>query len=168
MLIVGLLASGATAQTNVTSSKSANRWLFVVETSRSTERQADALRTLVPSLVFSGMDGQLRKGDTIGLWTFNSELHDGELPLQQWTPETRRAVAQRMGSFLETRKFERTSRLEPVLTSLEGVIRNSEFITVVLITSGQQKVEGTPFDEQINSSYDQWRRQQERARLPFS
>jgi hypothetical protein len=50
---------------------------------------------------------------------------------------------------------------------LDRVIKDSELITVILISSGDSKIRGTPFDEQINAAYQQSHDQQQKARMPF-
>ena len=50
------------------------RYLIVVETSASMKRCTENTRTAVNRLLYSGMSGELRPGDSIGLWTFNEEL----------------------------------------------------------------------------------------------
>ena len=47
------------------------------------------------------------------------------------------------------------------------VISDSKLLTVILISSGDWKIRGTPFDDRINGSYQQWRDQQQKARMPF-
>src|SRR5947209_15354463 len=84
------------AQTNsVKASGPSNRYLMIVQTSRSMERRADETLKVVQDLLTSSMSAQLRRGDTFGLWTFNEALYAGRFPLQEWSPESQRAVAMR-------------------------------------------------------------------------
>ncbi len=156
--------NAASAQTN---SVPSNRWLFVVDTSRGMQRRADAARQIAASLVDSGMHGQMRSGDSIGLWTFNDTLHSGQFPLQEWKPGDSRAIAQRVFDFLKSQKNEKDSRLEKIMPEMNQVIAASEFITVILISEGSTEIHGTPFDAKINSSYQAWRDQQEKSAMPF-
>src|SRR5689334_10730875 len=66
---------------------SSGRYLFIVDTSYSMRRRADAVQKTASNLLLSGMRGELRRGDTIGIWTINEDLYTGRLPLQRWTPE---------------------------------------------------------------------------------
>src|SRR6478752_2899182 len=50
--------------------KSSNRFLFVVETSKSMRPRTNAVLTIVNNLFATAMKGNLRAGDTVGLWTF--------------------------------------------------------------------------------------------------
>src|SRR5881396_2162018 len=57
----------ANSQTNPTSPS--NRYLFIVETSRSMQRRSDGMLAAVQQLLNSGIGGQLKRGDTLGIWT---------------------------------------------------------------------------------------------------
>lgn len=145
----------------------ANRWLFIVETSRATQTRQDAIAQIAGNVVLAGMTGQMRAGDTLGIWTYNNELHAGEFPLQTWSSDTAQTIAARVASFLGTRKFENRPNFDKTLPALGGVITNSEFITVILISSGTEKMRGTAHGKAIDAIHQQWRGQQEKARLPF-
>src|SRR5689334_23147318 len=47
---------------------SSNRYLFVVETSRSMQKRTEGVSKALVDFVGSGMRGQLQQGDTLGLW----------------------------------------------------------------------------------------------------
>src|ERR1017187_2351128 len=76
LLLATLMPPQLPAQTNTAKAPpSSHRWLLIVETSRSMQRRSDAVLTAVQDLLTSGMVGQLRPGDTLGVWTFNSDLY---------------------------------------------------------------------------------------------
>src|SRR5690348_9219606 len=52
---------------------SSNRFLFVVQASASMQSRAPGVLQAVEKLLMSDMNGNLRQGDTLGLWTFNEE-----------------------------------------------------------------------------------------------
>ena len=146
---------------------SSNRYLFIIETSKSMQRRTEGIIKVVQGLLISGMSGQLRRGDTIGVWTFNADLHAGQFPLQQWTPETQRNILQRASAFLEAQPYEKSGRLEKAIASMDQVVKISDVITVILITDGTQRIRGTPFDENINKVFKLWEGEQQKARMPF-
>ncbi len=88
-LLVAIMApSAAGAQANAAKAPlSSNRWLLVVDTSRAMHRRSGAVLKAVEELLMSDLNGQLRRGDTLGLWTFNKDLYAGRFPLQTWSPE---------------------------------------------------------------------------------
>ena len=54
-----------------------NRFLFVIDTSSAMKSRTNGVEEAVDGLLESGMKGELRKGDTIGLWTYNDHLRHG-------------------------------------------------------------------------------------------
>jgi hypothetical protein len=155
------------AQTNAAARRPANRYLLIVENSRSIQRRLEGMVQSVRELLDSGMGGQLQRGDTLGLWTFNDEVYAGRFALEQWSPEAQSAITGRVLDFLKTQKYEKPARLEKVLPALERVLRDSEFLTLILVTDGAEDLEGTPFDKQVNDVFEQWRARQEQKHMPF-
>jgi hypothetical protein len=144
-----------------------NRYLLVVETSASMQARGPATLEAVSDLVSSGMKGQMRAGDSLGLWTFTDTLHTGEFPLQQWTPDTAKSIAQRIVSFLASQSFHNPGALKAVMPALQSIAAKSEFITTVLVSSGDQEISGTGFDAAINQTFKAWQEQQQKAQMPF-
>src|SRR5436309_8392575 len=174
-LLVALLCVGTLsplrlcAETNSAkaSVSSSNRYLFIVDTSRAMKSRADGVVKTVQDLLTSGLGGQLRRGDSLGLWIFNDELYAGRFPLQEWSPAAHRAIGIRVLNFLKDQKYEKRARLDQVLPMVSRVIKASDAITVFLISDGGEKVRGTPFDDQINQVYKLWENDQAKAGLPF-
>jgi hypothetical protein len=157
----------ARAQTNaVAIGTNGNRFLFLIETSRAMKGRSAGVNAAVKDLLDSSMSGQLRRGDTLGIWTYNQKLYAGRFPLQQWSPESQRTVVTRVISFLQEQTYEHQAALPTVMPTLERLIKQSPFITVILISDGEQKMHGTPFDAAINKSYGTWEKEQEKARMP--
>ena len=162
------LAQVARAQTNSQSAKYIpNRFLVVVETSRGMQRRSEAMVRAVQELLSSAIAAQAHRGDTLGVWTYNEDIATGVLPLQQWSPETREAISARVVGFLQAQKFEKRANLEKVVSALDRINKNSQFITVVLICLGDTNIQGTPFDSRINQFFQTWRVQQQDAGTPF-
>ena len=156
------------AQTGAASSAAASpRYLLIVETSRAMQRRTQGALDTVKDLLESGMQGQLRPGDTISLWTFNETLNASGFPSAEWSTETQTLVTVHSLDFLRAQKYERTGSLEKVMPALEQAIQESALVTVVLITAGESNIHGTPFDNLINESVQQWRDQQQKARMPI-
>ena len=168
LLLAGLSSCTLWAQTNAAKAAPlSRRWLFVVETSKSMQRRADGVLVAVRGLLASDLNGQLQAGDTLGMWTFNEDLYAGQLPLQTWSPGAREEILQRTVAFLKSQKYEKQARFNKVAPALSRVIKDSELITVILISSGDGKIQGTAIDGRINEYYNQWRKQQEKGRIPF-
>ena len=167
LLFCAAVAQNLFAQPTPVTYRTPNRWLMIVETSRAMQPRAEAVAQTAANLVLSGMNGQMRTGDTFGLWTFNAGLHRGEFPLQNWTPEKTKQLAEGVALFLARQKFEGRPGRDQMFPAMNTVISNSEFITVILITGGSETFTGTPFDKAINGIHQQWASQQEKAHQPF-
>src|SRR3954453_2896530 len=78
----------------------ANRFLFVVETSSAMLPFEHAGRQAAFDLLYSGIDGQIHSGDSIGVWTFGESVHAGIFPMQVWLPEQKLQLAGQVGLFV--------------------------------------------------------------------
>ncbi len=158
-LAVSLLAPVVSAQTNHARAKTnapapeGNRFLLIVDTSASMKSSTNDTLQAVDELLQSGASGQMHRGDTLGVWTFNTQLYPGVLPLQTWTPEMKSAIAARTGQFLTQQHYGNQSSFSTALEGTFKIIKMSDIITVFIISNGQSPMQGTPFDDQINALY---------------
>lgn len=144
-----------------------NRYLVVVETSRAMQRRQAGVADALRELIGSGMHGQKRPSDTLGLWTFDDELRSGRFPLQRWGQAADQEITEKVVSFIRDQTNDGPAKLDKVLPGIASLIRNSEFISVVLVTSGEEKLFGTPFDQQINRTFALWQKEQQRTHMPM-
>jgi len=177
MLVLGAVAilelgmqPGGAAETNAplltNAAPLANRYLLVLETSHSMERRSEGTLKALQRLLGPGMGGQLRRGDTLAIWTYNEQLHAGQFPLQHWTPESHRLIFSRALSFFQAQKYEKDGLFQ-VMPALDRLIKGSPFLTIILVSGGEQKIHGTPYDDPINQAYDLWKKEQRDAHMPF-
>jgi len=144
-----------------------SRYLLVVETSRSMQRRSDAVLQLVQDMLKSGLAGQMRTGDTLGVWTYNDSLYAGRFPLQKWSPQAQSDITLRAVTFLKDQKYEKAASFDQVQPALNHIIEDSTLLTIILISSGDEKIHGTRFDDSLNGFYQKWHDQQQKARMPF-
>ena len=167
LFLAGLSASSLGAQpTAAKAPPPPDRCLLVVEMSKAMQRRSEGVLTAVRGLLMSGLNGQLPDGSTVGLWTYNADLY-ARFDVQTWSSSTREEVTQRALTFLKGEKYEKQADFHKVAPALSRVIKDSKVIRVVLISSGNHEVRGTPFDDQINAAYRRWSYKQEQARMPF-
>ena len=62
------------------------RWLIVVENSAAMKSRLPSVDTVLKNLVMSDFGGNLRAGDSVGVWTFSDSLVTGKFPLTTWDP----------------------------------------------------------------------------------
>jgi hypothetical protein len=167
-LLIILASSKLPAQTNgVPRASLVNHYLIVVETSRAMENRARGVFDAMTNLLDSAFGGQLRQGDLIELWTFNDTLHADRFPPRAWSRATHMSLAASLNDFLEAQSYTKRARFERVMPEISRLISESEFLTVILISSGEGTVSGTPFDGPLNQSFKQWHDPQQKARMPL-
>lgn len=137
---------------------SANRFLFVFDTSTAMNARQPNMNKVLEEVINSGGNGQLRNGDTLGVWTFSQEVHS-EFPLQTWGADPRDLMAPRIEGLLRKQPYTGMSRLDKALQAMLEVMRHSDFITVMIVSSGESRMKGTPFDKEINDLYQQYLRE---------
>ncbi|MHB8519435.1 MAG: VWA domain-containing protein [Limisphaerales bacterium] len=163
----GFLAPVLTAQPVAPLAESATAYLFLVDTSFSMRREEVTVRNLAYDLVRSGLSGRMRAGDGFAIWTFNDEVQTDRFPPQSWLPELNQALAKRTYEFLKRQRSEKQTRMDKAVTAVTKLMRATGSLTVFLITDGDDAVEGTPFDRDLNLIYLHRYRELRKARKPF-
>lgn len=130
-----------------------NRFLFIIDTSDSMKKLVPDVLETVDDVLRTSASGQLHRGDTVGVWTFNTEVYSGNIPMQIWAQEDKEEIEMRTSEFLKQQHFAKGSRLDRALKDMYEVIKNSDIITVFIISTGQGKMQGSPFDDEINKIY---------------
>lgn len=166
LLVSSFATNVSSAELTAKPAAQENRFLFIVETSFAMNRSTKAVQETIRELVESGVLGQMKSGDTLGLWTFNEKLN-AEFPMQHWSLEENKKIAQSVGDFLKRQRYEKKGQLRTVLPPLYSTIKSSKAITVVLISSGNEPIHGTPFDKEINAIYPSYVRELYDAKLAF-
>ena len=141
----------APAKPSATNSIPSNRFLFVVETSTAMKKYSADVDKAVESIIRNSASGQLHRGDTLGFWTFNTNLYTGMYALQNWVPDNIDEIALMTKEFLRQQAYVKGSRLDLAVSGLMEVVKRSDIITVFLISPGEGKIQGTPFDEDLNA-----------------
>ena len=162
--LCGQTATNTAAENNPASE---DRILVIVETSAAMQKRAENVQKLVGETLSSGLGGDMRSGDTVGMWTFNDTLYSGQFPLQRWTKATRQRVAVTMVQFLQQQRFEKAARPAVIWETLTNIVARSERITVILLSSGNEAITGTPFDESIAENFSKNKVAQRKANMPF-
>lgn len=167
VLACAFVALPVRAETNAPPDHS-GRYLIIVDTSAPMRRRAPAVQKAVENLLRSSMAAQLDAGDTIALWTFDEQLYAGKFPLQVWQPELTDVVASNILAHLKGQRYQaKTSNFDTVAPTLNRVVQGSYRLTVLLISDGNERISGTPFDRQIEGAFAEKFKAQEKDRMPF-
>jgi hypothetical protein len=143
-----------------------NRFLFLVDTSSAMRGYSNAVVQTVEELLASDMRGELREGDTIGLWTYNEKLN-ADFPMQVWSKAGKNSIVDNTAGFLLRQRYEKFAHLDRVMPSLKQVIKNSERVTIALVFDGRGAIEGTPFDKELAALQKEYGRKLRSAHVPF-
>lgn len=148
------------------SAQSSNRWLFVFNTSSAMRDRAPGAEAVAADLLKTGMHGNLRNGDTIGIWTYDKQLRANEVPLLTWDSTAATPFAQHAVAFLNHHPYQNTAAFGDVLANMLRVVKDSEVITVVLVSDGSDAFFGTPFDANITAFYKTNYQAQKKGKMP--
>lgn len=160
------MATVVRAQNSAPANLGGNRFLFVVDTSAPMEKHALEARQMIVDLLASSGNGQIHPGDTLGIWTFNNSVHTGELPLHVWLPGHEWEVAARMADFLQHQHYGKKGRLDEAMADIFEIVKHSDNIVIVLVSDGQGKMKGTPFDAEINAAYKKCLKEIKKSQMP--
>ncbi|HEY3931613.1 MAG TPA: hypothetical protein VGM58_04510 [Verrucomicrobiae bacterium] len=143
-----------------------NRLLLVFETSAATKKSMPSVEIFLKQLFALDMSGQLQRGDTVGVWTFDRHLRAGQFPLQHWVPENAAAIASNITAFVEHQHYAKNGRFDELSQPLNQLVQDSERLTVLIFCDGRSEIHGTPYDAQINAVFQQ-QAKQIKAGQPF-
>jgi hypothetical protein len=144
-----------------------NRFLFIFDTSAEMKKRLPAVQAEVNGLMSASMGGQLRTGDSLGVWTFDQDLRTGQFPLQHWRPEDAMTIASSINKFVGKQHYANGTRFNVLQPQLNQVIQNSGRLTVLIFCDGEDEINWTPYDDGINRVFQQRLAEQKRTRQPF-
>ncbi len=144
-----------------------NRFLFIVDTSSPMKRRMPEVEKTTRELVLSGINNELRHGDTFTIWTFNDQLSAGKFPMQIWRPENKTKIAEAAAQFVAGQRCEKTARFDRVKAEMFRVVADSEKLVVIIFTDGMTALRGTPFDGKINAVFEKHRDELREGKTAF-
>jgi hypothetical protein len=148
-------------------SRGDNRLLLIFDTSSAMKKRLPAEERAIKQLFALTLYGQFRLGDSIGVWTFDRDLHLGQFPQLEWSDHTLSTLPSELIEFLEQQRYAKQTRFDALISTLNEVVRSSPRLTIIIFCDGGGQVSGIPAAAGINASFKQHHRQMERARVPF-
>jgi hypothetical protein len=143
-----------------------NRFLFVVDTASAMRAYSNIVEQAIVELLNSDMKGELRVGDTIGLWTYSDKLRP-DFPMQVWSKADKNTIVGNVADFLRELRYEKRAHLDKVMPALQQVIKSSQKVTIIFVFDGSGMITGTPFDKDINELQKQYSHELHSAHVPF-
>jgi hypothetical protein len=143
-----------------------NRFLFILNTSSAMRRMTNGIQQAVLGLLQSGMQGQMRDGDTFGIWNYDDQLHT-DFPRTVWSKKDQGAIVENVSNWLAMPRYQKRPHLEKVLPAARQVIAQSRVVTLIFIFDGSETMQGTGFDKDINDLHKEFGRQVRADNIPF-
>ena len=166
-LVLCLLMSGRPLAPAAAAEAAPRRFLIILENSRVMQRRTEAVLRVTRQLLDTAFSGQLRPGDQLEMWTFNESVNTAALPVAEWTTASRPSLSVRVLDLIRRLPYQKRPSLGWVVPELNRVIRESPWVTVILVGSGESELHGTSVDEAVNEACRQWRAEQQKARMPI-
>ncbi|MGZ5544667.1 MAG: hypothetical protein ACXWIU_08320 [Limisphaerales bacterium] len=161
-----LAAPEKTASEKAAPEKQEGRYLFLIETSQAMDANKTALRKSIRSIIESGLNGQIKYGDTIGLWTYNDKLQT-DFPMVMWRNEHVQDVESAVDFWMSKQKFVHRSDLSKALPLLQKIVKASQKLTIIWMTTGNDHLTGLPFNKAIDDLQKEFRDSFRKQHVPF-
>jgi len=144
-----------------------SRFLFIFDTSADMKKRLPAVQAEMNELMSTSLSGQLRPGNSFGVWTFDQDLRTGQFPLQHWNPDDAAAMTSGINAFVGKQRYANGTRFNALQPPLDRVIHNSARLTVLIFCDGEDEIKWTPYDAGINQVFQQRLAEQKKTRQPF-
>jgi hypothetical protein len=157
-----VLFSHASAQTT-----SPQRWLLIFDTSSAMKKFLPATTAELQNLFFNSASGQIRAGDSIGVWTFDKKLHAGGYSQLTWMPGQAAVDAADLTVFLNNQHYTDKTTYAALHPALDRLIAHSQRLTVIIFCDGRDNLKLTPYDKEINQTFQQLNMGRKDLKVPF-
>ena len=127
-----------------------HNFLFIVDSSVSMEQRKPAAIKLVRDVIASRFDGQIEAGDSIDIWTYDTENNLRGFPPQIWQPRDAQHINDAATQYLQNYRFKGKSEFANVANDLAILVPQTKSLLIVIITDGEQPFTGIHLDLEIN------------------
>jgi hypothetical protein len=128
-----------------------DKYLFIVDTSRAMKGMKSSLQQALGDLVHNGLEGWMHNGDTFGVWTFADRIST-DYPMQIWREKDRELMASEAAKHISKLEFAKRGHLKSALPHMFSVIGTVKDVTVIILTDGDETVQGTEYDAAIKTA----------------
>ena len=144
-----------------------NRFLLIFDTSVDMRQRMPAVQKALDTLLETSVNGQLHLRDSVGVWTFDQDLHTGQFPLQYWNPDDAPMIASNIIKFVKKQHYLNKTGFNALQPLLKQVVQRSERLTVLIFCDGKGEFHGTPYDAGINQLFQQRQGERQKGELPI-
>src|SRR6516164_2050666 len=97
------------------------RVLLIFDTSSGMKKRVPNEVKAIKQLFALALAERLENGDTIGVWTFNSDVHTGEFPLQRWQVQNITSTSSSVISFIQAQKYSKATSFDKLTPLINHV-----------------------------------------------
>ena len=131
------------------------RWLLIFDTSSAMKKRLPATEAELMKIFKTSLDGYLKTGDEVAVWTFDQQTHSGQFPMATWQSADAPTLFTNLTTFLRKQKYSGETSLAALQPALGKVIENSQRLTVIIFCDGQSEINWTPYNDGINQTLKQ-------------
>ena len=131
------------------------RWLLIFDTSAAMKKRLPATEAELMKIFKTSLDGYLKTGDEVAVWTFDQQTRSGQFPMATWQPADAPTLFTNLTTFLRKQKYSGETKLAALQPTLGKVIENSQRLTVIIFCDGQSEINWTPYNDGINQTLKQ-------------
>jgi len=143
------------------------RVLLVFDTSSAMKKRLPAEVKGIKQLFALSLAERLQTGDTIGVWTFDRDVHAGEYPLETWHVQGITEITSNILDYIETRSYSHSTSFNKLTPLIDHVVSISPRVIIVIFCDGEGQFVGTPFDDSVNAAFKQHAKDMRKADEPF-
>jgi hypothetical protein len=141
-------------------------FLLLVDVSLSMKKLKDKTRQDIFDAISSGFDNSIKQGSQLGIWVFNENVLSEKYGPKVWDPLLNMALARNADNFIKALSFSKTTRFASLLRSLYSYAPSVKQLVAIIYTDGDSRIEGTPFDMQINDALGKNKKLYKQSRKP--
>ena len=131
------------------------RWLLIFDASSAMKKRLPATEAELMKIFKTSLDGYLKTGDEVAVWTFDQQTRSGQFPMATWQPADAPTLFTNLTTFLRKQKYSGETSLAALQPTLGKVIENSQRLTVIIFCDGQSEINWTPYNDGINQTLKQ-------------
>jgi hypothetical protein len=143
------------------------RVLLIFDTSSAMKKRLPNEVKAIKQLFALALAERLQNGDTVGVWTFNSDVHTGDYPLQRWQIQNITGSASSIIDYIETQRYSKTTSFDKLNPLINHVVTVSPRVLVVIFCDGDGRFTGTPFDNSVNTAFKEHQKDMRNGKEPF-
>jgi hypothetical protein len=149
-LILVALVAGFFAHSVRGAERPQHHFLFIIDSSSSMVRHKPAAIRLIREVIGSGFEQQVEAGDSVDIWTYDTEKNLHGFPPQIWQPGGARRISDAAAVYVEKYGFKGKSDFSNVANDLNILVPQTKGLLVIVITDGETPFSGIHLDLDIN------------------